>query len=137
MVPKGSEQLADCPYAEPGPPQPTHPPCILKLLFNILSNLRIGFPSGFFPSGFANVTLQTHALSPLRATCLSHHIPLDLIIRTLLDKECRLFSPDSSLRSIELIHLHCRLRLSFAWFLTFRRLMSYIYIYIYIWSTHS
>lgn len=78
-----------------------HPPCVLKLLFNIFCNLRIGFPSSPFPSGFANITPQTPVLSPLRATCLSHPILLDLIIRTVLEEECRSFPPDSSLCSTE------------------------------------
>jgi len=47
------------------------------------SHLRLGLPSGLFPSGFPTKTLHTPLLSPLRSTCPAHFILLDFITRTL------------------------------------------------------
>ena len=51
------------------------------------SHLRLGLPSGLFPSGFPTKTLHAHLLSPLRATCPTHLILLDFITRTILGEE--------------------------------------------------
>jgi len=68
-------------------------------------HLRLGLPSGIFPSGFQTKTLYTPLLSTIRAICPAHLILLDFITRTILGEEykslssslCRfLYSPVSS-----------------------------------------
>ena len=58
---------------------------ILMLSFH----LRLGLPSGLFPSGFLTKTLHTPLISPTRATYRSHLILLDLIAWTILGEEYR------------------------------------------------
>ena len=57
------------------------------------SHLSLVLQSGLFPSGVPTEALYASLPSPIRATCLSHLILLDLIIRTKFDDENRsLFS---------------------------------------------
>ena len=54
--------------------------------------LRLGLPSGLFPSGFPTKTLYTPLSSPIRATCPAHLILLDFITRTILGEQYKSFS---------------------------------------------
>ena len=69
---------------------PVHAPTthFLKIHFNII-HLRLGLPSGLFPSGFPTNNLYTPLLSSIRATFSANLILLDLITRKIFGEECR------------------------------------------------
>ena len=73
---------------------PVHIPTsyFLKIHLNMSSHLRLGLPSGLFPSAFPTKTLYTRLLSPIRATCTAHLILLDFTSRTIFGEQCRSLS---------------------------------------------
>jgi len=58
-------------------------------------HLRLGLPSGLFPSGIPTKTLYTPLLSPIRAISPDHIILLDLITRKIMGKKNRSLSSSS------------------------------------------
>ena len=75
------------------PIQSTYPhPTSWRSILILTTHLRLGLPSGLFPSGFPTKTVYTSLSSPIRATCPAHLILLDFISRTLLGEEYKSFS---------------------------------------------
>ena len=89
------QDLANCPYPEPAlyiqsiPPHSTSWRSILILFFH----LRLGLPSGIFPSGVPTKILYTPFLFPTCATCPAHLILLDFITKTILSSSLCSSSP--------------------------------------------
>ena len=64
-------------------------PTSWRYVLILSSHLRLGLPSGLFPSSFPTKTLY---LSPMRVTCPAHLVLQDFIARTILGEEYRSLS---------------------------------------------
>ena len=103
MEPEGSlphsQASATCPYPGPAQSSPyTHIAPRWRSILILSTLLRLGLPSGLFPSGFPTKTLYAPLSSPIRTTFPAHLILLDFITRPILGEEYRSFS--SSLCSL-------------------------------------
>jgi len=75
------------------PVQSIYPhPTSWRSVLILSTHLRLGLPSGLFPSGFPAKILHTPFSSPIRATCPAHLILLDFIPRTILGEKYKSFS---------------------------------------------
>jgi hypothetical protein len=101
MEPEGSlphsQVPATSPYPEPAQFSPYPTSCLLKIHLNTLFHLRLGLPSGLFPSGFPTKTLYISLPStpqPSYMPLLSHS---RFIIHVIVGEQYKSLS--SSLRS--------------------------------------
>ena len=78
---------ATCPYHERDQSSPCPQPTSRRFMLILSSHLRLGLPSGLFPSVFPTKTLYAPLLNPIRATCPTHLILLDLITRIIFSEE--------------------------------------------------
>ena len=78
-----SQEPATCHHPE-AHEQLTSPSHSLKIHFVISCHLRLGLPSGFFPSGSSTKTLYVPFLSPIRDTSPANSILLDFVNRIIL-----------------------------------------------------
>jgi len=62
-------------------------PTFWRPILILSTHLRLGLPSGLFPSRFPTKALYATLSSPIRATCPAHLILLDFITRTILGEE--------------------------------------------------
>jgi hypothetical protein len=93
-----SKVPATCPYPEPARPS-QYPHIQIPDSHLIVSiHLRLGLPSGHFPSRFPHQNPVHAYLLPIRATCPAHLILLDFITNTILSDQYRSWS--SSLWSV-------------------------------------
>jgi hypothetical protein len=105
MEPEGSllcsQELTTSPYPAPDQCRPSHctaPYYLYKIHLNIIPPPTSRLSRGLFPSVFTTNNLLTFIFSPIRATCHTHLILLDVISLIILGYEYKPYN--SALRSV-------------------------------------
>ena len=75
------QEPAICSYLKPDQPSTCHHRTSWRSIVLLSSHLRLGLRSVLFPSGFPTKTLYSPLLFPIRSTCHTHLILLELITR--------------------------------------------------------
>ena len=96
--PEGSQLCLQVPASCPDSETDHWSPCSLysnywRSILILSSQLCLGLPSGFLPTGFTTRTLYTPLLSFVRATCLAHLILGDFITQIIFGAEYRSLNP--------------------------------------------
>ena len=84
-----SQDHTTCPYNEPDQSSPRPHPTALRSTLTLFSHLRLGIPSGLFPSVFPTDTLYTPPRCPIRFTCPAHLILPDFFTRITFGEQYR------------------------------------------------
>jgi hypothetical protein len=84
-----SQQLSTCSYPEPDQSSIHDPIPPLRDQSILYTHLRLGLPSGLFPSCFPTNKLYSSLFTPIRSTCPTHLIHLDLIFLIILGEKCK------------------------------------------------
>jgi hypothetical protein len=88
-----SQVPATCPLSRASSIQSIHPhPTSWRSILILPTHLRLGIPSGLYPSDFLTQVLYTPLLFPIRATWPAHLILLDHITWTILGEQYRSLS---------------------------------------------
>jgi hypothetical protein len=93
MESKGSLLFSQQPATDPYHPVHTFPPISLIYILLLSYHLRLCLPSGLFPSCFPTKTLYEFLICPMRATCPTHLILLDLITPIAFGETYKFWSP--------------------------------------------